>query len=249
VVCEDPKRGVQMSPGEREHPVQALAAHRANELLGDRVRLGRPDHGPAWTRTRDLPIMSRRARWDGTATIPRDCRLFRRASAIAHTTRLDEIRRDCGTRTPAGAIFRCGGSAERTTTIPNGHRRRRNRTRRAGSGRSPIASRSSPIAATVAATLGARTSLSRSMRGLAAATSATAPSRAERAFTRYSSVRACRRSGVVSASTTHSYRLWSAVPLEPATRRCAAARSNPTKSANSSTDTAQTARHHNANRH
>ena len=99
--------------------------------------------------------------------------------------------------------------------MPNGgQRRRRTRVRRAGSGGPPTASLSSPIAATASAIIGARTSRSRSMRGLAAATSAAAPSRAERACARYSSVRACRRSGVVSASTIYSYRLWSAVPLE-----------------------------------
>jgi hypothetical protein len=46
MVCEDPQRDVEMSPGEREHPVKALAAHRAHEPLGDRVRLGSPDRRP-----------------------------------------------------------------------------------------------------------------------------------------------------------------------------------------------------------
>jgi hypothetical protein len=43
VIGADPKRGFEMSTGEREHPVKALAAHRAHESLGDRVRLGCQD--------------------------------------------------------------------------------------------------------------------------------------------------------------------------------------------------------------
>jgi hypothetical protein len=34
-----------MSPRQREHPVKALAAHRADESLGDCVHLWRPDRG------------------------------------------------------------------------------------------------------------------------------------------------------------------------------------------------------------
>jgi hypothetical protein len=46
VLDEDAEHAVELAPVEDEEPVETLGADGANEALGDRIRLGRPDRCP-----------------------------------------------------------------------------------------------------------------------------------------------------------------------------------------------------------